>query len=114
MSERVMRWSSSVSPENPAMMSVVMAQSGMWRRMAAMRSRYHSRVYLRFMRSSIALDPDWAGRCMARQMLGIEAIVSNRRSLMSLGCEVAKRTRSSGDISATLRSSAGKSTSPVR
>ena len=82
--------------------------------MAATRSRYHSRVYLRFMRPSIDVAPDWAGRWIARQMLGIEAIVSSSRSLMSFGCDVAKRTRSSGETDATRRSSSGNPTSPAR
>ena len=70
-------------------------------------------MYLRFIRSSIDVAPDCAGRWMARQILGIEAMTSSRRSLMSLGCDVAKRTRSRGEIDATRRISSGKSTSPA-
>lgn len=36
-------------------------------------------------------------------MLGFDAITSSRRSLMSLGCDVANRTRNSGEISDTRR-----------
>ena len=42
--------------------SVPMAASGTMRRMAAMRSRYHSRVYLRFMSLRILLLPLCTGR----------------------------------------------------
>ena len=64
--------------------------------------------------SPIPVEPDWAGRWIARQMLGRDAIASNSASLMSLGCDVAKRTRSSGETSATRRISSGKPTSPAR
>ena len=86
-----------------------MPQSGMAARMAAMRSRYHSRVYLRFMALSTALLPDCTGRCMWRQILGVAAMTAIVSSDISLGWEVVKRTRICGAVSATIFSSLLKS-----
>ena len=102
--------SSSVSSWKPVNMSVVMPQSGMARRMAAMRSRYHSRVYLRFIALSTLLLPDCTGRWMCLHTFGTVAITSMISSVMSFGCDVVKRTRISGAASATILSRSVKPT----
>ena len=110
ISESVCWWSSSVSPQNPAMMSVDIPQSGTMLRIASMRSRYHSRVYLRFMALSITLLPLCTGRWMLLHTLGSSAITWSVSSLMSLGCEVVKRMRVWGAWRATVRNSCGNVT----
>ena len=106
-----MAWcSSSVSPQNPVMMSVLIAQSGMMRRMAAMRSRYHSRVYPRFMRLSMSLCPLCTGRWMYLQMFSWRDMACNTSSVMSLGWDVLNRTRRSGLTAATSSSNSAKRT----
>ena len=50
------------------------------------------------------------GRWMCLHTLGTSAMTWSVSSLMSLGCEVVKRTRMSGTASATIRSSIGKVT----
>ena len=109
ISSKVCWKSSSDSLWKPVNMSVVMVHSGITRRMAATRSRYHSRVYLRFMALSTELLPDCTGRWMCLQMLGRDAMALITSSLRSLGCEVVKRTRMSGAASATAVSRAAKS-----
>ena len=111
ISDSVAAWSWAVSPQNPAITSVVMPQSGITLLIFLTRSRYHSRSYLRLIFSSMALLPDWTGRCMCLQMLPYIAMVYMTSSLMSFGCEVEKRTRSSGLIFATISSSWAKFTS---
>ena len=108
MSERVSWWSASVSPQKPAIISVESPQSGTMRRIASMRSIYHSRVYLRFIDCSIRLLPLCTGRCMWRHTLGSSAITCSVSSLISLGCEVVKRMRALGARRATRRNSSGK------
>ena len=93
ISESDSRWSSSVSEWKPEKMSVLSPQSGMMRRMAATRSRYHSRVYLRFISFNMRELPLCTGRWICLQMLGTSAMACRVSSLMSLGCEVVKRTR---------------------
>ena len=50
----VLRWKNIVCWDAPLLGRIL--------RIAAIRSRYHSRVYFRFMISSIRVLPDWAGR----------------------------------------------------
>ena len=107
ISDSVCWWSSSVSPQKPAIISVEIPQSGTMRRMASMRSRYHSRVYLRFMALSIMLLPLCTGRWMLLHTLGSSAMTCRVSSLMSLGCDVVKRMRVCGVCCATRRSSWG-------
>ncbi len=109
MSERVSWKSSSLSSWNPVKRSVEIPQSGIARRIASMRPRYHSRVYLRFMALSTLSEPDWTGRCMCLQTFGFEAMTAMISSDMSLGCEVVKRMRISGAASATIASRRAKS-----
>ena len=89
-------------------MSVDSPQPGMMRRIASTRPRYHSRVYLRFMRFSTLSLPLCTGRWMWRHTFGTSAITRSVSSLMSFGCDVVKRTLMSGTASATARSSCGK------
>ena len=105
-----MRWSSSVSLWYPTKISVERPQSGTMRRIASTRSRYHSRVYLRFISFSMRLLPLCTGRWMWRHTLGISAITRSVSSLMSLGCDVVKRTLMPGAASATALSRSGKAT----
>ena len=89
-------------------MSVESPQSGIILRIAATRSRYHSRVYLRFISFKILSLPLCTGRWICLHTLGISAITRSVSSLMSFGCDVVKRTRISGTSSATRRRRAGK------
>ncbi len=109
ISDKVCSKSSSVSPENPVKRSVEMPQPGIMDLIAAMRSRYHSRVYLRFIALSTAVLPLCTGRWIWLHIFGREAMARNVSSVMSLGCEVVKRTLIPGTASATFKSSAVKS-----
>lgn len=64
ISDNVCWKSSSLSLWKPVNMSVDKPASGMMRRIAATRSRYHSRVYLRFIAFSTELLPLCTGRWM--------------------------------------------------
>ena len=98
----------------PEKISVVSPQSGMIRLIAATRSRYHSRVYLRFISFKMRELPLCTGRWICLHTFGTWAITSSVSSLISFGWEVAKRMRTPGAASATIRSSIGKvTTSPV-
>ena len=108
ISERESWWSSSVSLWKPENISVDKPQSGIMRRMAATRSIYHSRSYLRFISFRMRLLPLCTGRWMCLHTLGMSAMTWRVSSLMSLGCEVVKRIRTPGAASATVRSSIGK------
>ena len=109
ISDKVSSKSCSDSSENPQKISVPIDASGNIRRMAAMRSRYSSRVYFRFISFSVLLLPLCTGRCMYRQMLGYWAIISRVWSVISFGYEVVKRIRISGTARATFSSSCEKS-----
>ena len=78
-------WSSSVSEWKPENISVVSPQSGMIRLIAATRSRYHSRVYLRFISFRIRELPLCTGRWICLHTLGTCAITSSVSSLISFG-----------------------------
>ena len=68
-------WSSSLSPQKPAITSVVRPQSGTISLILATLSRYHLRSYLRLIFSSIASLPDWTGKCICLHILLCAAIV---------------------------------------
>mmetsp|Transcript_34834 Transcript_34834/g.56003 ORF Transcript_34834/g.56003 Transcript_34834/m.56003 type:complete len:223 (-) Transcript_34834:459-1127(-) len=106
--------SSSVSPQKPAIMSVVMAQPGMISLTRAMRLRYASRVYPRAMRSRVVVDPDCAGMCRHAHTLGRLRITSSTASGKSFGCGDVNRTRISGSTAATRSSSAANCMDPSR
>ena len=70
----------------------------MMRRIASTRSKYCSRVYLRFISFSIFVEPLCAGKWMCLQRLGSSATAYRMSSVMSSGFEVVKRTRMSGTL----------------
>ena len=85
--------SASVSPGKPTIMSLVMLMSRLAALIQLMRSRYQSRVYSRAMALRTAVEPDWTGRWMWSQRVGVASIASTMSRVKSRGCEVVKRTR---------------------
>ena len=69
---------------------------------------YHSRVYLRFISLRMRSEPLCTGRWMCLHTLSCEAMTRSVSSLMSFGWLVVKRTRMSGNVSATRARSCGK------
>ncbi len=63
------------------------------------RSRYHSRVYLRFISFKMRELPLCTGRWICLHTFGTRAITSSVSSLISFGWEVVKRTRTPGSFS---------------
>ncbi len=85
-SESVSSNSSSVSPGNPTMMSVVSPSPGIAARRRETQSRYSSRVYRRSIRFSIEVEPLCIGRCTCSQTVGVPANAAITRSEKSFGC----------------------------
>mmetsp|Transcript_3543 Transcript_3543/g.9174 ORF Transcript_3543/g.9174 Transcript_3543/m.9174 type:complete len:234 (+) Transcript_3543:793-1494(+) len=108
ISSRVRSNCASVSPGIPTMKSEVMAASGIALRMRSTIWRYLSAVYPRPILLSTSSSPDCAGMWNTGMSFGCSATTLTTESLMYLGCEVTKRTRSMPGTSATYASRSAK------
>ncbi|CAG7029052.1 hypothetical protein PICSAR164_04398 [Mycobacterium avium subsp. paratuberculosis] len=102
---RVAAKSSSVSPGNPTIRSVVMAACGMAARTRSMMPRKRSARYERRIARSTRSEPDCSGMCRAGHTFGVCAMASMTSSVNSAGCGEVNRTRSSPSISPQARNS---------
>ena len=92
--------SSSVSPGNPTMMSVVIAASGIAARTSSRIARYRARPVRAAHRRSTSSEPDCSGMCSCGQTFGVSAIAAITSEVKSRGCGEVKRTRSRPSIAA--------------
>ena len=102
---RVCWKSSSVSPGNPTMMSVVIAASGIAALTRSMMPRYFSARYDRRIAAKIRSLPDCIGICRLGITFGVCAIAAMTSSVKSRGCGEVNLTRSRPSIPPQARSS---------